>query len=68
MTDADRLSDLADRLERAAAKLRAPGLDPDDAAALADECARLAAEAGAELDRQARALDAGPGPEQASLL
>ncbi len=68
MPDPDRLADLAGRLERAAAGLRAPELAPEQAAALADECARLAAEAGAELDRQARALDAGPGPDQASLL
>jgi hypothetical protein len=68
MTDPDRLADLAERLERSAAALRAADLAPEQAAALADECARLAAEAGAELDRQARALDAGPGPDQASLL
>ena len=34
---------------------------PTRAAALVDDCARLAAEAGAELDRRVRAADAGPG-------
>jgi hypothetical protein len=52
---------LVDRLERTAAELRAGQLDAEKAAALVDECARLAAEAGAELDRQVRAADHGPG-------
>ncbi len=58
----DALEDLVDRLSRAAASLRAGELAPDRAAALVDECARLAAEAGAELDRRARAADAGEPP------
>ena len=53
---------LVERLERAAAELRSGDLGPDRAAALVDECARLAAEAGAELDREVRAADAGSGP------
>jgi hypothetical protein len=56
------LDRIVERLERAAAQLRAGDLDPERAAALVDECARLAAEAGAELDREVRAADAGPGP------
>ena len=56
------LDRIVDRLERAAAELRAGDIDPERAAALVDECARLAAEAGAELDREVRAADAGPGP------
>jgi hypothetical protein len=55
----DRLQDLVDRLERAALSLRDGGLAPERAAALVDECARLAAEAGAELDRRARAVEGG---------
>jgi hypothetical protein len=51
----DALAELVERLERAAAELRDGELAPDRAAALVDECARLAAEAGAELDRRARA-------------
>jgi hypothetical protein len=56
------LDRIVDRLERAAAELRSGDLEPQRAAALVDECARLAAEAGAELDREVRATDAGPGP------
>ena len=56
------IEQLIERLEHAAATLRAGELPPDRAAALIDECARIAAEAGAELDRQVRAADAGPAP------
>jgi hypothetical protein len=56
------LSDVVARLERAAAQLRAGDLDPSRAAALVDECARLATEAAAELDREMRAADSGMAP------
>ena len=56
------LDRIVDRLERAAAELRSGDLAPERAAALVDECARLAGEAGAELDRAVRSADAGPGP------
>jgi hypothetical protein len=56
------LNRIIDRLERAAAELRSGDLAPERAAALVDECARLAAEAGTELDREVRAADAGHGP------
>jgi hypothetical protein len=65
-----RLDDLVERLERAAAELRAGELAPDRATALVDECARLAAEASAELDRRVRAADApgaGTAPGQLAL-
>ena len=55
------LDRIVERLERTAAELRAGDLAPDRAAALVDECARVAAEAGAELDREVRAADAGGG-------
>ena len=58
----DVLDRIVDRLERTAAELRAGDIPPEHAAALVDECARLAGEAGAELDREVRAADAGPGP------
>jgi hypothetical protein len=64
MTDA--LEDLVARLERAAAELRAGELDQERAAALVDDCARLAAEAGSELDRRVRAQESGP-PDQLTL-
>jgi len=63
------LDDLVARLERAATELRAGELAPDRAAALVDECARLASEAGAELDRRVRAGEGGgaPAPGQLAL-
>jgi hypothetical protein len=60
------LQDLTQRLERAAEQLRAEDLNPSQAAELVDECARVAAEAAAELDREARAGGAPPG--QTELL
>jgi hypothetical protein len=56
------LERIVERLERASAELRSGDLTPERAAALVDECARLAAEAGSELDREVRAADAGSGP------
>jgi hypothetical protein len=53
------LEAIVERLERAAAELRSGDLDPSRAAALVDECARLAADAGAQLDAELRAADAG---------
>ena len=53
------LTAIVERLERAAAELRSGDLDPGRAAALVDECARLAADAGAQLDAELRAADAG---------
>ena len=56
------LDELIDRLERAAAELRSGDLDPERAASLVDECARLAADAATALDREVRASEhAGPG-------
>ncbi len=49
------LDDLCARLHDAAARLRGEGLTPDEAAKLVDDCARLAADAAAELERRARA-------------
>jgi hypothetical protein len=62
------LEHVVERLERAAAELRAGELDPARAAALVDECARLAADAGAQLDAELRAAEAGStGPGQLRL-
>ena len=64
MTDSHRqLDELTDQLEQAAARLRSGNLDSDAAAQLVDECARLAARAGAELERQAGAGDVAPGQD-----
>jgi hypothetical protein len=63
-----RLDDLVARLEHAASELRAGELAPERAAALVDDCARLASEASAELDRRVRAADGGPpAPGQLAL-
>jgi hypothetical protein len=61
------LQELTGELERTAARLRAGELKPDEAATLVDECARLAARAASELDRQGRAATE-PAPGQDSLL
>lgn len=65
MTDLDRL---IDRLERAAEQLRSGELSADAAATLVEDCAVLASEAGAELDRRARAAASEPPPGQDALL
>ena len=61
----DDLHELTGRLREAASRLRDDGLSPADAAGLIEECAALAAEAGAELERASRAsagdLPAGQG-------
>jgi len=62
------LDDLIDRLERAAEQLRSGELSTDAAATLVEDCAALAAQAGAELDRRARDAAAEPLPGQDSLL
>ncbi len=65
---ADSLDELVRKLDDAAAQLRGGALDGEQAAALVEECARLAALAGSELDRLVR--EAGPEirPGQGELL
>ncbi len=55
MSGIDPLRHLTEQLEQAAAKLREGELDPQEAARLVEEAARLAGDAAAELDRRARA-------------
>jgi hypothetical protein len=50
----DPIDRITDRLDEAAARLRTGDLEAHEAAGLIDECARLAAEAAAELDRRIR--------------
>jgi hypothetical protein len=57
----EHLERLIERLEHAAATLRAGELPPDRAAALVEDCARVAAEAGAQLDREVREAEAPAG-------
>ena len=61
------LDRIVERLERTAAELRSGDLAPDRAAALVDECARLAAEAGSELDREVRSTEGGGPAGQLAL-
>jgi hypothetical protein len=67
MTD-DLLDDLITRLERAAEQLRSGELSSDAAATMVEDCAALATQAGAELERRARADISAPAPGQDSLL
>lgn len=55
-------------LRAAAARLRSGELDGDEAAALVERCAELAAEIGTALDREAREARAEPPPGQETLL
>lgn len=57
-----------EELRDAASRLRAGDLAKDEAAALVERCAELAAEMGVELDGQARDARAEPPPGQESLL
>ena len=67
MSAADPLDGLIERLERAATELRSGDLTPERAAAVVDECARLAGEAGTALDAAVRAGDEGGAPGQLPL-
>jgi hypothetical protein len=64
----DSLDTLIDRLERASEQLRSGELSADAAATLVEDCAAMASEAGAELERRARAEAGEPPPGQDRLL
>jgi polyhydroxyalkanoate synthesis regulator phasin len=49
------LVELKERLEEASVRLRSGELEPEEALALIDECARLASQAAAQVEEQARA-------------
>ena len=70
MTDVDTttLDTLVARLDRAADQLRTGELSPDAAASLVEDCAALASQASAELERRAREAGREPLPGQDSLL
>jgi hypothetical protein len=51
----DALTELSERLQDAAQRLRAGDLDPDVTLALIEECSNLAAEASAQVDEHVRA-------------
>ena len=54
----EQLDDLIAELEGVAARLRAGGLDHDEAASLVERCAELAGRVGAGLDAEARGSQA----------
>jgi len=58
MSGIDPLQHLTEQLEQTAARLRDGELDPQEAARLVEDCARLAGDAAAELDRRTRAAAA----------
>jgi phage tail tape-measure protein len=62
------LDDAIAELQQAAERLRAGGLDGDEAAALVERCADLAADIGQALEREAREARAEPLPGQEKLL
>lgn len=51
----DSLIELRARLEEAAVRLRSGELDPDEALAVVEECARLASEAATQVEERSRA-------------
>jgi hypothetical protein len=63
-----RLSEISERLEQAARRMRSGELEGDEASRLAGECAELAQQAAAELDRLARWTPGEPVPGQEELL
>jgi hypothetical protein len=65
---AEELEDLIAQLERAAEQLRSGEISADVAATLVEDCASLATQAAAELDRLARGEDPGRVPGQDTLL
>ena len=65
---ADDLDTLINQQERAAEQQRSGDLSQDAAASLVEDCAALAGQAGAELERRARAAAQEPLPGQDSLL
>ncbi|MBU3674985.1 MAG: hypothetical protein KGR19_04870 [Acidobacteria bacterium] len=66
--DTAQLDELVSRLERAGEQLRGGELSADAAASLVEECAALASQASAELDRLTREGAAEPAPGQDRLL
>lgn len=66
--DTDELDALVTRLDRAAEQLRSGDLSADAAASLVEDCAGLASQASAELERRARAAGRESIPGQDRLL
>jgi hypothetical protein len=60
VTGIDPLQHVTKQLEQAAAQLRGGELEPQQAARLVEDCARLAGDAATELDRRVRAAADAP--------
>ena len=68
MSSEQNLDDVIERLERAAEQLRSGELSSDAAATMVENCAALATQAAAELERMARGENSAPAPGQDTLL
>ena len=68
MSSEQNLDDVIERLERAAEQLRSGELSSDAAATMVENCAALATQAAAELERLARGEDSARAPGQDTLL
>jgi hypothetical protein len=68
MSSAQQLDEVIGRLERAAEQLRSGELSPDAAAGMVEDCAALATQAAAELERLTRDEAPPPAPGQDTLL
>ena len=66
--DATTLDALVGQLERAAEQLRSGDLSADVAATVVEDCAALASQASAELERRTREAQRDPLPGQDTLL
>jgi len=66
--DTTTLDELVGQLERAAEQLRSGDLSADAAATVVEDCAALASQASAELERRAREAQRDPLPGQDTLL
>ena len=66
--EAGRLVQISEQLDATARMLRDADLDGAEATGLAGECAELASQAAAELDRLTRASPTRPAPGQEELL
>lgn len=62
------LDELVERLDRAAEQLRSGDLSADAAATVVEDCAALASQASAELERRAREAGRTAPPGQDTLL
>jgi ABC-type transporter Mla subunit MlaD len=63
-----KLGQISERLDQAARRLRSEDVGSDEATRLAGECAELASQAAAELERLARATPEEAAPGQEELL